>query len=496
MPHAIEVGKHHRSHGALNLERRFQLVCLVFCAITLGLAVAGAWINGLNFAHVTFPVLAIAFALFAIRQFRRPLHTLRYMQLVLTEARRGRLHKRITHTEKLGEVGMVAWELNEMLDLVETYFKEVSTCFTRAARGEYHRRALDAAMPGHFAESLQCINEALQAMEDNARYIARHRLNSGLHELNMSKLLGNLQGNQADFSAVSREMDEVTRIAEENLAAARASRSTTEAIGAALDGISERMTELRRAAEALGEASQQIDRTILIIADVSDQTNLLALNAAIEAARAGEAGRGFAVVADEVRKLAERTKNAAVEVGQIIGRLRERVVGMTVQTAQADEASEAAAGQVGEFRERFERLAEASERTLALLDRARDWSVASLAKLDHVLYMQSAYLAIEHNGQGPEAEVAEQPVEEGALGRWHAGPGRERFGATAAYGRVMQPNEYVHQKVHEVLALLTQDWENDAAVCERMIVAMRDAERASAEVLATIDAMVGERHVR
>jgi hypothetical protein len=332
-------------------------------------------------------------------------------------------------------------------------------------------------------------------MEDNAHYIARNRLSSGMHGLNMSKLLGNLQRNQIDLSAVSQEMDEVTRIADENLAAAHESRRTTEAIGAALDGIGERMAEMRRAAEALGEASRQIDRTILIIAEVSDQTNLLALNAAIEAARAGEAGRGFAVVADEVRKLAERTKNAAAEVGQIIGGLRERVDGMVGQTAQASEVSEAAASQVTEFRARFERLAESSERTLAVLDRARDRSVASLAKLDHVLYMQNAYVAIEHNGDGEEAVLAAQSANEAALGRWYSeGAGRARFADTAAFVRVAKPNEQVHQRVREVLDLLAQDWENDAQICERMIAAMREAEGASSEVLATIDAMVVERH--
>ncbi len=195
---------------------------------------------------------------------------------------------------------------------------------------------------------------------------------------------------EATVDAMAQMRDAVAEVAQN---AADASQATGQTRETAINGeaiVKETvgaMGRLKAMAESLktdmgqlGVRSEGIGAVIQVISDIADQTNLLALNAAIEAARAGEAGRGFAVVADEVRKLAEKTMAATGEVGDNIKTIqsltRENTEAMD-RTMDAVDATAALAGQSGDMLRRILGAADASAAQVRAIAAAAEQQAAS-----------------------------------------------------------------------------------------------------------------------
>jgi len=117
---------------------------------------------------------------------------------------------------------------------------------------------------------------------------------------------------------VSGNAAESARVAEQSLAAAEKGQQAVANAIASMNGLREQIQETSKRIKRLGESSQEIGEIVELISDITEQTNVLALNAAIQAASAGEAGRGFSVVAEEVQRLAERSADATKQIAAIV----------------------------------------------------------------------------------------------------------------------------------------------------------------------------------
>jgi methyl-accepting chemotaxis protein len=191
------------------------------------------------------------------------------------------------------------------------------------------------------AKDLESLSETVSTtsgtVEDMAAFITTVAHNAeklSSSALSTSHTVSEMAGAVTDVAKIASEADRIAARASED------AKSGGEAVARTVDGmraISDNMENTARVITGLGKRSQEIGRILEVIEEIADQTNLLALNAAIEAARAGEAGRGFAVVADEVRKLAERSVEAAKEIGEVVRQVQQET-GDAVEVAKSGAA--------------------------------------------------------------------------------------------------------------------------------------------------------------
>ena len=270
--------------------------------------------------------------------------------------------------EKIGEANLLSEKSRG-----ETIKAQEATAEAQEAKSQAEKAKAEGMLEA--ADMLEgLVNDLSSASEELSAQVEEVSRGTDTQQERISETAVAMEEMNATVLEVARNAAEAAESADQTRQNAEAGSTIVDNSVESILAVNSHSETLKSNMDELGSQAKAIGTVLNVITDIADQTNLLALNAAIEAARAGEAGRGFAVVADEVRKLAEKTMDATKEVGQAISNIQ----GGTTKNIESVEGAVVAVNKATEFANASKTsLAEILTLVLSTSDQVRSIATAS-----------------------------------------------------------------------------------------------------------------------